>query len=70
MAFGQKIRPRRVDGISIVVALMGTFLLVTGGRLDTLTLTPIALAWGLWSAVAATLYTLLPSGLLKNMMRW
>lgn len=27
MAFGQKIRPRRVDGISIVVALMGTFLL-------------------------------------------
>ncbi|WP_369022174.1 DMT family transporter [Ligilactobacillus salivarius] len=66
MAFGQKIRPRRVDGISIVVALMGTFLLVTGGRLDTLTLTPIALAWGLWSAVAATLYTLLPSGLLKK----
>lgn len=42
MAFGQKIRPRRVDGISI------------------------ALAWGLWSAVAATLYTLLPSGLLKK----
>lgn len=66
MAFGQKIRPRRVDGISIAVALMGTFLLVTGGRLDTLTLTPIALAWGLWSAVAATLYTLLPSGLLKK----
>lgn len=66
LAFVQRQWPRRIDCISIVIALIGTFYLVTGGRLDTLTLTPAALFWGLWCAVAAALYTLLPQPLLKK----
>ena len=48
LAFAQRQWPRRIDCISIVIALIGTFYLVTGGRLNTLTLTPVALFWGLW----------------------
>ncbi len=66
LAFAQRQWPRRIDCISIVIALIGTFYLVTGGRLDTLTLTPVALFWGLWCAGAAALYTLLPQPLLKK----
>ncbi|NLI63105.1 MAG: EamA family transporter, partial [Methanosarcinaceae archaeon] len=66
LAFAQRQWPRRIDCISIVIALIGTFYLVTGGRLNTLTLTPVALFWGLWCAVAAALYTLLPQSLLKR----
>lgn len=58
--------PRRIDCISIVIALVGTFFLATGGHLNRLSLTPPALFWGLWCAVAAALYTLLPRPLLKQ----
>lgn len=60
LALSQCQWPRRIDCISIVIALVGTFYLVTGGHLNTLTLTPVALFWGLWCAGAAALYTLLP----------
>lgn len=58
--------PRRIDDISVVIALIGTFYLVTGGHLNTLTLTPRAIFWGIWCALAAALYTLLPAPLLKQ----
>ena len=38
--------PRRLDILSITIALVGTFFLVTGGHLNSLSLTPIALFWG------------------------
>lgn len=41
-------------------------MLVTGGHLGTLALTPAAIFWGLWCAVAAALYTLLPRPLLAK----
>lgn len=66
LAFAQRQWPRRIDCISIVIALIGTFYLVTGGHLNTLTLTPAALFWGLWCAGAAALYTLLPRPLLAH----
>lgn len=66
LAISQRQWPRRIDCISIVIALIGTFYLVTGGHLNTLTLTPVALFWGLWCAGAAALYTLLPRPLLKQ----
>lgn len=56
--------PRRIDCISILIALVGTFFLATGGHLNKLTLTPLALFWGVWCAAAAALYTLLPRPLL------
>lgn len=46
LAFRNREWPRRIDVISIIFALVGTFLLVTGGRLDALTITPNALMWG------------------------
>ena len=66
LAIAQRQWPRRIDCISIIIALIGTFLLVTGGHLGTLALTPAAIFWGLWCAVAAALYTLLPRPLLTN----
>lgn len=66
LAVTQRQWPRRIDSLSIVIALIGTFYLVTGGHFDTLTLTPIALFWGLWCAGAAALYTLLPRPLLTK----
>ena len=66
LAIAQRQWPRRIDCISIIIALIGTFLLVTGGHLGTLALTPAAIFWGLWCAVAAALYTLLPRPLLAK----
>lgn len=66
LALSQRQWPRRIDCISIVIALVGTFYLVTGGHLNALTLTPTALFWGLWCAGAAALYTLLPRPLLEH----
>lgn len=58
--------PRRVDFLSIVVALLGTYLLVTQGHWNKLALAPIGVAWGLGSAVSQALYTLLPRQLLRQ----
>lgn len=58
--------PRRVDMISIVLALLGTFLLVTHGHWNTLALSPLALFWGIGSGLSQASYTLLPRDLLKN----
>lgn len=58
--------PRRIDCFSTAIALLGTFFLATGGRLDQLSLTPVALVWGIWCAAAAALYTLLPRPLLQR----
>lgn len=58
--------PRRLDILSITIALVGTFFLVTGGHLNSLSLTPIALFWGLMCALAAAIYTVLPQGLLSR----
>lgn len=66
MALVTKSWPRRIDVISIGFALVGTFYLVTGGNIHSLMLTHQALAWGLWSAVAAALYTLLPRQLMQR----
>ncbi|MBD5806817.1 EamA family transporter [Limosilactobacillus walteri] len=66
LALAQHKWPRRIDNFSIVIALVGTFYLVTGGHINTLTLTPAALFWGLWCAFAAALYTMLPRPLLQK----
>ncbi|TCP59618.1 threonine/homoserine efflux transporter RhtA [Tumebacillus sp. BK434] len=59
--------PRAVEFVAVLLALLGTALLVTNGRWDGLSVPGIALFWGLISAVALAFYTLYPVGLLK---RW
>ncbi|MGF2385288.1 DMT family transporter [Lentilactobacillus otakiensis] len=58
--------PRRIDVFSVIMALAGTVLLVTHGRLTTLTMPLGGFLWGLGAAVTATLYTLLPRKLLRK----
>lgn len=66
LAISQHQLPRRIDAISIVVALTGTFLLVTKGHLNSLSLAPLAVIWGLLSGVSQASYTLIPRSLLQK----
>ncbi|KRL96080.1 DMT family transporter [Limosilactobacillus equigenerosi] len=66
MAIRHHQSPRRTDLFSMVIAMIGTFLLVTGGHFDRLAITPLALVLGLWAAVASTIYTLQPRELLTQ----
>ena len=58
--------PRRIDVVSMAIALFGTYLLVTKGQFDSLELAPIAVFWGVMAAVGQALYTLTPIRLLKR----
>lgn len=56
-----KMWPRRIDAISIVVAVVGTFILATGGRFDQLALSPLACFWGLIAAFSEAINTSPPA---------
>lgn len=58
--------PRWRESVALVLACVGTFSLVTHGRLDTLSITPLALFWGVTSAIALASYTILPVSLLRR----
>lgn len=58
--------PRRIDAISMAVALFGTYLLVTKGQFTSLQLAPPAIFWGVMAGVGQALYTLIPIRLLKT----
>lgn len=60
-------RPTRLETVALLLALMGTFLLATGGDPSHVVLSPQGLFWGLATAVAVTVYTLMPRKLLE---RW
>lgn len=65
LAVSTRTAPRRIDVVSVIVALIGTFLLVTNGRLQTLSLSPTALMWGIGAGLGQASYTLLPRKLLQ-----
>lgn len=58
--------PKIKEIVAVVLALLGTFLLVTKGSMSSLSISGIALFWGLTSAVALAYYTLQPLRLLAN----
>ncbi|MNI67337.1 putative inner membrane transporter YicL [compost metagenome] len=58
--------PSIKEVIAIVTALVGTFLLVTHGSLNSLSISQPALFWGLISAFAMAFYTLNPKRLLAT----
>lgn len=64
------LRNRRVPGIlqiiSVFMALTGAFLLVTDGNLHTFSVAPLAVVWGLISAVTLAFYSLYPHQLLQK----
>lgn len=50
--------PKRIEIMAIVLAVLGTFLLVTHGKLNSLSISPLALFLGLASAVTLAIYSL------------
>lgn len=58
--------PSSKEFLAVVLALIGTFLLVTQGNIQTLSISGWALFWGLASAVALAFYTLQPHKLLAK----
>jgi len=62
-------RRRWPDGrelLAIALAVLGTFLLATHGRIGALSISAVALSWGVASAVAAAFNSLQPVGLLRR----
>jgi drug/metabolite transporter (DMT)-like permease len=66
VALGARKMPTMLEFVAIGLALVGTLLLVTGGKWDGLSVPGIAVFWGLLSAVALAFYTLYPASLLKK----
>ena len=58
--------PDRRELAAIALAMLGTYFLVTHGRLGALSITPLALFWGLASAVAAAFNSIQPAQLLRK----
>lgn len=58
--------PERVNVISVVLAIFGTSLLVTGGHFNQLNIAPAGLIWGLLAALSTAIYTIFPRKLLKE----
>ncbi|HSU80131.1 MAG TPA: EamA family transporter [Candidatus Angelobacter sp.] len=62
----QKVRPRLMDGVSIALALIGTYFLLTNGHGGELHLPLSAVFWGILSGVALAFYTVYPGALLAE----
>lgn len=58
--------PRFIEVLSVVLAVTGTFLLVTHGDANTLAIPHEALFWGLASALAGAFYTMQPKRLIRK----
>jgi len=58
--------PRRLETGAMICALLGVFLLSTHGDIHSMTLTQMALIFGLASAVGAVAYTVLSGNLLRE----
>ncbi|WP_317166828.1 DMT family transporter [Sphingobacterium sp. B16(2022)] len=66
LAFKHKRLPSLLELFAIILAIIGTFLLVTNGNINTLAISNTALFFGLGSAVALAIYTLMPITLLSK----
>ena len=66
MVFSTRKPPALTEGIAVVCALIGMFLLVTHGNTDTLMISPAALIWGVLSAAAMAFYSIFPRRMLAE----
>ena len=62
-AIQQRRWPRKTEICAILLALFGTYLLVTGGSFKTLNVSSACIVWGWLSALALAFYTLYPGRL-------
>ncbi|RKR05086.1 threonine/homoserine efflux transporter RhtA [Flavobacterium sp. 90] len=66
LALKHKRFPKKIEFMAILLAVIGTFLLVTHGRIDTLSISETALFFGIASAITLAIYTLQPKDLLSK----
>lgn len=66
LAFRAKRLPTIKETTAVFLAVLGTFLLVTQGSVSNLSISGLALFWGLTSAFALAFYTLQPGKLLAS----
>ncbi|WP_370900138.1 EamA family transporter [Chryseobacterium gossypii] len=66
LAFRNKKLPLFLEVIAIILAVAGTFLLVTHGNIGSLSISPTALFFGIASAITLAIYTLQPVKLLSK----
>lgn len=64
LAFKYKMLPKPIEFVAIALAILGTFLLVTHGDINSLSISGTAMFFGIASAVALAIYTLQPVQLL------
>ena len=58
--------PKRKEWFAVLLALTGTFLLLTNGKLDYITISKEAIFWGILSGISVAVYTVYPVRLLKK----
>ncbi|MGG2134569.1 DMT family transporter [Bacillus sp. S2(2024)] len=58
--------PTKIDVLAITFATLGTFLLLTNGSIDNLTVSVPAIVWGVLSGLSLAFYTLYSKSLLKK----
>jgi drug/metabolite transporter (DMT)-like permease len=66
LAFRRRSMPNQWESIAVVLALIGTFFLVTNGKWNGFSVSTLAVVWGLISALALSFYTLYPKRLLQS----
>ncbi|OWR14117.1 DMT family transporter [Chryseobacterium sp. VAUSW3] len=66
LALKYKKIPKKLELLAILLAVAGTFLLVTRGNFNTLSISGIALFFGIASAITLAIYTLQPKDLLAK----
>lgn len=64
LALSGRTWPSRVNLISVIIAVAGTFLLVTSGNIKSLSFSLAAILWGIGAGLSQASYTLLPRKLL------
>lgn len=62
----EKRKPKILEFIGLILAILGVFLLATHGKIGSLVISKETLIWGMMSAVAAAIYTLSPGKLIEK----
>ncbi|PDZ10512.1 EamA family transporter [Bacillus pseudomycoides] len=66
LIFKWNIRPTKIDFLSIVLSLIGTFFLLTNGSIDNLAVSTPAIVWGILSGLSLAFYSLYSKELLEK----
>lgn len=65
-AFKRKKLPSKAQTIALILAMIGVYVLATGGKFSSLNISTTALIWGLISAVMMAVFNIAPEKLMKK----